>query len=41
MSVDVEIYMNNIIKFFKENPNDLHNLIPKNKEDEFYKKLME
>jgi len=41
MSVDVEIYMNNIIKFFKENPNDLFNLIPKNKEEEFYKKLRE
>ena len=39
MSVDVKIYMNNIIKFFKENPNDLFNLIPKNKEDEFYRKL--
>lgn len=41
MSVDVEIYMNNIIKFFKENPNDLLNLVPKNKEEEFYKKLRE
>jgi len=36
MSVDVEIYMNNLIKFFRENPKDLLNLIPKNKEDEFY-----
>jgi hypothetical protein len=41
MSVDVEIYMNNIIKFFKENPNDLLNLVPKNKEEEFYRKLRE
>jgi hypothetical protein len=41
MSVDVEIYMNNIIKFFKENPNDLLNLIPKNKEEEFYRKIRE
>jgi len=41
MSVDVEIYMNNIIKFFRENPNDLLNLVPKNKEEEFYKKLRE
>jgi hypothetical protein len=41
MSVDVEIYMNNIIKFFRENPNDLLNLIPKNKEEEFYKKVRE
>ena len=41
MSVDVEIYMNNLIKFFKENPKDLLNLIPKNKEDEFYVKIKE
>jgi hypothetical protein len=36
MNVDVEIYMNNMVKFFKSNPNDLLNLIPKGKEDEFY-----
>ena len=41
MSVDVEIYMNNLIKFFRENPKDLLNLIPKNKEDEFYIKIKE
>lgn len=41
MNVDVEIYMNNIIKFFKENPNDLLNLVPKAKEEEFYSKLRE
>jgi len=41
MSVDVEIYMNNIIKFFKENPKDLLNLVPKNKEEEFYVKIRE
>lgn len=41
MSVDVEIYMNNIVKFFKSNPNDLLNLIPKDKEDEFYEKIRE
>jgi hypothetical protein len=41
MNVDVEIYMNNIIKFFKENPNDLLNLVPKTKEEEFYFKLRE
>jgi hypothetical protein len=29
MSVDIEIYMSNIIKFFRENPKDLLNLIPK------------
>jgi hypothetical protein len=41
MSVDVEIYMNNIVKFFRENPNDLLNLVPKTKEEEFYSKLRE
>jgi hypothetical protein len=41
MNVDIEIYMNNIIKFFKENPNDLLNLVPKTKEEEFYSKLRE
>lgn len=39
MNVDVEIYMNNFIKFFSENPNDLFTLIPKGKEDEFYRKV--
>ncbi len=33
--------MNNMIKFFKENPSDLLNLIPKNKEEEFYNKIRE
>jgi hypothetical protein len=41
MNVDVEIYMNNMVKFFKSNPNDLLNLIPKGKEDEFYEKIRE
>ena len=41
MSVDVEIYMNNIIKFFRENPMDLINLIPKEKEEYFYTKIKE
>jgi hypothetical protein len=41
MNVEVEIYMSNMIKFFKENPNDLINLIPKIKEEEFYFKLRE
>ena len=41
MSVDVDIYMNNVVKFFKTNPNDLINLIPKDKEDEFYVKIRE
>ena len=39
MSVEVNIYMNNIVKFFKENPKDLLNLVPKDKEDEFYDKI--
>jgi hypothetical protein len=33
--------MNNIVKFFKENPKDLLNLVPKNKEEEFYVKIRE
>ena len=41
MSVDVEIYMNNIIKFFKQNPKDLLNLVPKDKEEQFYVKIRE
>jgi len=41
MSVDVEIYLNNIVKFFKENPKDLLNIVPKNKEEEFYVKIRE
>ena len=41
MNVDVEIYMNNIVKFFRSNPNDLLNLIPKDKEEEFYEKIRE
>jgi hypothetical protein len=41
MNLDVEIYMNNVIKFFKENPNDLLNLVSKDKEEFFYKKVKE
>jgi len=41
MSVDVEIYMNNITKFFRDNPKDLLNLVPKDKENEFYLKMKE
>jgi hypothetical protein len=41
MNIDVEIYMSNIVKFFKTNPNDLLNLVPKDMEDEFYKKIRE
>jgi hypothetical protein len=39
--LDVEIYMKNIIRFFKQNPKDLLNLIPGSKEDEFYDKIRE
>jgi len=39
MNVDVEIYLNNIIKFFKQNPNDLLTLIPKGKEEDFYSQI--
>ena len=41
MSVDVEIYLNNIIRFFKQNPQDLLNLVPEENEQEFYDKLRE
>lgn len=33
--------MNNIVKFFKSNPTDLLNLVPKDKEEEFYSKIRE
>lgn len=33
--------MNNIIKFFRDNPKDLLNLVPKTKEQDFYKKIRE
>lgn len=39
MSVDVEIYMSGFQKFFEENPDDLLNLIPKGKENQFYSKV--
>jgi hypothetical protein len=39
MNVDVEIYMSNIIKFFKENPQDLLNLVPESKKNEFFDKV--
>ena len=41
MNVDVEIYMNNIVKFFKSNPKDLLNLVPKEKEEDFYDRIRE
>jgi len=39
MSVDVEIYMNNLMKFFRDNPKELLSLIPQSKEEEFYQKI--
>lgn len=33
--------MNNIVKFFRSNPTDLLNLVPKDKEEEFYSKIRE
>ena len=41
MSVDVDIYMNNIISFFRQNPKELLSLVPKEKEKEFYSKIRE
>lgn len=41
MNVDIEIYLSNLIKFFRENPKDLLSLVPKNKEQEFYTKIRE
>ncbi len=41
MNVDLEIYLNNIIKFFKNNPKDLLSLVSKEMEQEFYEKIRE
>ena len=41
MNLDVEIYMNGVIKFFNENLKDLANLIPVEKKDIFFKKIKE
>ena len=41
MNVDLEIYINNIIKFFKKNPKDLLSLVPQDKEEELYFKIRE
>ena len=41
MNIDVEIYMNNIVKFFKSNPKDLLNLVPKEREEDFYNRIRE
>jgi Icc-related predicted phosphoesterase len=39
MSVDVEIYMTQLIEFFEKNPNDLMVLIGDLQKNEFYQKL--
>ena len=39
MNVDVEVYISGIVKFFKKNPKELLNLVPKDKEQEFYSML--
>jgi len=41
MSIELEIYLNTIIKFFTKNPKDLSNLVPLEKKDEFFSKLRE
>jgi hypothetical protein len=41
MSVDVEIYLSQLFKFFNDNPNDLQTLIPKNQKEEFFKRCRE
>lgn len=41
MSVEVDIYMSGIVKFFNSNPQDLKNLIPVDKKDEFFEKIRE
>lgn len=40
-NVDVEIYMNQLISFFENNPNDLMDLIGGLQKNEFYVKLRE
>lgn len=41
MNVEVDIYMSGLIKFFNNNPQDLLNLIPGNRKDEFFKQIRE
>lgn len=41
MNLDVEIYMNGVIKFFNENPKDLQSLIPQDKKEFFFQKIRE
>ena len=36
MNVDVQIYVSNFVKFFRENPNELASIIGQGSPDEFY-----
>jgi len=38
-SIDIDIYMSNLINFFEKNPNDLIVLIGELQKDEFYNRL--
>jgi len=40
-NVDVEIYLNQLIKFFNENPNDLIDVVGQENKELFYKKIKE
>lgn len=39
MSIEVQIYVSNFIKFFKDNPEDLFNLIGDKSVDDFFDKV--
>lgn len=41
MNVDVEIYLSQLLKFFKENPKDLLSLVPEDKSEIFFEKCRE
>ena len=41
MNLEVGLYMNNVIKFFNENPNDLIKFVTEDKKDEFFQKIKE
>lgn len=38
-NLDVEIYMNTIVKFFNENPKDLNNFVSDEKKEIFFNKI--
>jgi len=38
-NLDVEIYMNGVIKFFSENPSDLYNFVSEEKKYIFFDKI--